>query len=80
MRMEERQRDMIYVTTVPRMLKSWWTLAHNYVRHTVEMDIGRNGFRAWWFKTVPDNFKSCACGWSGLPAALAQNINVSRKK
>jgi hypothetical protein len=40
---------------------------HNYVRHRVEMDIGRNGFRAWWFKTVPDNFKSSACGWSGLP-------------
>jgi hypothetical protein len=42
--MEERQGDMRYVSAVPRMLKPGWTLAHNHVRHTAEMDIGRNGF------------------------------------
>ena len=43
-------------------------LAHNRVRHTVDMLNGRNGFRRWTWPQdkVPRNFKCCKCGWSGL--------------
>ena len=52
--------------------KPGWVLAHNHVRHTVDMAIDRNGFRAWWFiKSVPDAFKPCRCGWSKLPHVSA---------
>jgi hypothetical protein len=59
--------NMHYVSATPRELKAGWTLAHNHIRHTVNMEIGRNGFRAWWFRSVPKGFEPCSCGWSGLP-------------
>ena len=64
-----RKHNMHYVIATPRKQKPGWTLAHNHIRHTLTMKCGRNGFRAWWFtKVVPDGFfKSCGCGWSGLP-------------
>ena len=70
----ERQRNMFYCTggLTPRKLKPGWTLAHNHIRHTIDMRLGVNGFRAWWFKVVPKNFKSCSCGWSGLPHVSAR--------
>jgi len=68
----ERKPNMRYVSATPRELKSGWTLAHNHIRHSVNMPLGLNGFRAWWFTNgVPNNFKPCGCGWSGLPHVSA---------
>ena len=61
-----------YVSRRPTKSKPGWVLAHNHVRHTVDMAIDRNGFRAWWFyKSVPDAFKPCRCGWGTLPHVSA---------
>lgn len=53
----------------PRTVSAGRVLAHNHVRHTIDMTSGRNGFRAWtWPKEgKPRSFVRCACGWSGLP-------------
>jgi hypothetical protein len=40
---------------------------HNHVRHTVEMPVDVNGFRAWTDIRPPLNVVKCKCGWSGLP-------------
>ena len=65
---EDREHPVRYVSQMPRKPKPGWVLAHNYVRHTANMQPDRNGFRAWWYmKSVPDNFKPCRCGWSKLP-------------
>jgi hypothetical protein len=44
-------------------------LAHNHVKHTVDMPDGENGFRCWtWPESqVPEHFMRCPCGWAGLP-------------
>lgn len=54
---------------MPRKISTGRVLAHNRVRHTVDMPNGRNGFRCWTWPQgkVPRNFKLCKCGWSGLP-------------
>jgi hypothetical protein len=65
---EELKQGMYYIFATPRKLKPGWTLAHNHMRHTIHMACGRNGFRAWWYTNgVPQYFKPCGCGWSGLP-------------
>ncbi len=53
---------------MPRKISQGRVLAHNRVRHTVDMPNGRNGFRCWTWPqgNVPRNFKRCKCGWSGL--------------
>jgi hypothetical protein len=54
---------------VPRKIPAGRVLAHNRVRHTVDMPNGRNVFRCWTWPQgkVPGNFKRCKCGWSSLP-------------
>jgi hypothetical protein len=54
---------------VPRKISADRVLAHNRVRHTVDMPDGQNGFRCWTWPLgkVPRNFKRCKCRWSGLP-------------
>jgi hypothetical protein len=53
----------------PRTVPAGRVLAHNHVRHTVDMPSGRNGFRAWtWPKDKkPRDFVRCGCGYAGLP-------------
>jgi hypothetical protein len=53
----------------PQTVSKGRVLAHNHVRHTVDMHSGRNGFRAWtWPKeNKPRGWVRCGCGWSGLP-------------
>lgn len=53
---------------MPRKISQGRVLAHNRVRHTVDMPNGRNGFRCWMWPQgkVSRNFKRCKCGWSGL--------------
>jgi hypothetical protein len=69
---KERKKNVVYVGRTPHKLKPGWTLAHNHVRHTIDMGHGRNGFRGWWFtQYVPKDFKACGCGWSGLPHVSA---------
>ena len=53
--------------TVPKTIGTGRKLMHNNVRHTVNMPIGVNGFRAWTDTKVPAGFIRCPCGWSGLP-------------
>jgi hypothetical protein len=49
----ERQRRYIQrlrfirTETIPRTVPAGRVLAHNHVRHTIDMTQGRNGFRAW---------------------------------
>jgi len=54
---------------LPTAIPEGCALAHNHVRHAIDMPSGHNGFRFWlWRKDeVPDHFKPCKCGWSGLP-------------
>ena len=69
-----KDSGMHYVGRTPTKPRNGWVLAHNHVRHTVNMGILRNGFRAWWFtKSVPDDFKPCHCGWSKLPHVSVHN-------
>jgi hypothetical protein len=55
--------------TVPRAVAPGRVLAHNHVRHTVDMPQGLNGFRSWtWPKAKKlRTFVRCACGYAGLP-------------
>jgi hypothetical protein len=39
---------------------------HNQVRHTANMPLGLNGFRAWTDVAPYAGFEPCRCGWSGL--------------
>jgi hypothetical protein len=54
---------------LPRKVPAGRVLAHNHVRHTVDMQQGRNGFRAWTWpeEKKPQNFVRCSCGYAGLP-------------
>ena len=61
--------DARYGTGVARKVPPGRVLAHNHVRHTVDMLQGLNGFRWWtWPKEkVPSHFIACDCGYAGLP-------------
>lgn len=66
----EEQDDHAYCRLgVPRKVPTGRVLAHNHVRHAVDMPNGYNGFRCWtWEKgRQPKNFLRCECGWAGLP-------------
>jgi hypothetical protein len=54
---------------VPQSVSPGRVLAHNSIRHTVDMPCGVNGFRSWtWRKEDrPPNFVNCGCGYAGLP-------------
>ena len=54
---------------IPRKIPTGRVLAHNHVRHAVDMTQGVNGFRWWtWEKgKQPRHFLRCDCGWAGLP-------------
>jgi hypothetical protein len=43
----ERQRDMRSGTGIPRKVPEGRVLAHNHIRHTIDMLSGINGFRYW---------------------------------
>lgn len=55
--------------TVPKSIGKGRVLAHNHVRHTIDMPCGVNGFRAWTWARAQKlrHFVRCGCGWSGLP-------------
>jgi hypothetical protein len=56
-----------YLRKTPRRISTGRVLMHNHVRHTIDMTLGRNGFRAWTDNAVSNKqFKPCHCGWSGL--------------
>jgi hypothetical protein len=56
-----------YLAKFPQSIPPGQVLMHNHVRHTVDMPLGLNGFRAWTETAPPsDDFKVCQCGWSGL--------------
>jgi hypothetical protein len=67
--MSKTAKLMRYVGYIPKSVPPDRVLAHNHIRHTVDMPIGMNGFRAWtWPKgKQPRRFLRCKCGWSGLP-------------
>jgi hypothetical protein len=64
----EGRRD-VRGLTVPRTVPKGRVLAHNHIRHTVDMPSGANGFRVWSWPQgkVPKHFKTCGCGYAGLP-------------
>ena len=65
----KQERDMRYGTGIPHDVPAGRVLAHNHIRHTVDMLAGINGFHYWtWPKDKkPRSFIRCNCGWSGLP-------------
>jgi hypothetical protein len=76
-------RAMRYIREgeIPRTVPEGRVLAHNDVRHTVDMPNGRNGFRVWtWSKEKkPPNFVGCECGYAGLPHyALSDHAQTYR--
>jgi hypothetical protein len=68
--------------TIPRAVRKGRVLAHNHVRHTINMPNGLNGFR-WWSwakKDVPKNFIPCECGYAGLPhVAWEEHVKLPYK-
>lgn len=65
----------------PRKVPAGRVLAHNWVRHTVDMPHGINGFRCWtWAKgTQPRHFLRCNCGWAGLPHYAERDVAKTYK-
>jgi hypothetical protein len=53
--------------TVPKSVGPGRILYHNYVRHSLDMPCGVNGFRGWTDVRKLPGFRRCHCGWSGLP-------------
>jgi hypothetical protein len=66
--MNVRKEMNKYLNKFPTSVPSGKVMMHNHVRHTIDMPLGLNGFRAW-IDTAPPNeeFKPCHCGWSNLP-------------
>jgi hypothetical protein len=60
-----RKRTSRYIPYVPKSIPPGRVLAHNHIRHTVDMPPGVNGFRAWtWPKGKHlRHFLRCNCGW-----------------
>lgn len=40
-------------------------VVHNHIRHTADMPLGLNGFRAWQ-QARTDRLVECDCGWWGI--------------
>lgn len=56
-----------YLETTPTSVSKGRVLMHNHVRHSRNMEMGDNGFRAWTDNKPLPGFKRCGCGWAGLP-------------
>ena len=54
-------------------------VVHNDVRHTVNMGIGMNGFRAWQQRPAA-NRVVCRCGWAGIEHYRVRGTGVSARK